>query len=302
MALNGKSRTMRNFAVFGDVHGHLRLMFQLCRLWQKAHGQKLEAIFQCGDLGYLPDPTHLDKATINYVKNDPEELGFQYFTRPVPLLADEKLKEMLCGDENSLDTVSCPVYFCHGNHEDFQSLRAEVGIASMRSVDCFDRIHWIKPGHVVNLDGIRIAAVGGGTEPPDDDLGKEPWKWVDVRACERLMAREFDVLISHTSPQGIGGESDLWGSQWLRDMVEISQPDYHFFAHHQNPVPYSAIGQTMCYWLNDVNFEKQRKGLNWPLVKDCMGILSWGGSSEHEFHVIDEDWMKKVTFMSWWKM
>jgi hypothetical protein len=34
----------RHFAVFGDTHGHLRLMFRLCRLWQIQHRVFLDGI------------------------------------------------------------------------------------------------------------------------------------------------------------------------------------------------------------------------------------------------------------------
>ena len=52
-----------HIAVIGDVHGHLRLMFQLCRLWQVQTGVHLDLVLQCGDLGFFPDPARLDKAT-----------------------------------------------------------------------------------------------------------------------------------------------------------------------------------------------------------------------------------------------
>jgi len=39
-------------AVLGDVHGHLPLALQPCRLWQPNHGRHLSAVLQCGDLGF----------------------------------------------------------------------------------------------------------------------------------------------------------------------------------------------------------------------------------------------------------
>ncbi len=40
------------FAIFGDVHGHFRLMFQLCRHWQRNSGVHLDGILLCGDIGF----------------------------------------------------------------------------------------------------------------------------------------------------------------------------------------------------------------------------------------------------------
>ena len=74
---------MKTVVVVGDTHGHLRLMFQLCRLWQLCHDQRLDAVLQCGDLGFFPYPGTVDGATRRYSRHDPEELAFsKYFESP----------------------------------------------------------------------------------------------------------------------------------------------------------------------------------------------------------------------------
>jgi Icc-related predicted phosphoesterase len=292
----------KHIAVFGDTHGHLRLMFQLCRLWQIEHQIHLDAVFQCGDLGYFPNPENLDKATRRYVKKDPEELGFKYFVKPKPE-KDAKLAEILSGDKNDLNSVSCPVYFCHGNHEDFQELASEVGNASIKAIDFFERLHWLRPGHVLQIEGIKVASLGGGAEAqdtPEDDHGlDEPWKWVNNKACEQLIDKKFDILLSHTSPKGIGGASDQWGSERLRTVIELCQPEYNFFAHHKEEIMPANIDKTKCHWLNDVNFIRGNRMI-WALEKGCMGILIWEDEDNHEFEIIDEPWMQKVDSLNWW--
>ncbi len=52
-----------NLAVFRDTHGHLRLMFPLCRHCQLNHGPHLDVTLQRGDLGFYPDLGMDDKAT-----------------------------------------------------------------------------------------------------------------------------------------------------------------------------------------------------------------------------------------------
>lgn len=295
----------KHIAVFGDTHGHLRLMFQLCRQWQLTHQKKIDVVLQCGDLGYYPNPNNLDKATQRYARKDPEELGFKYFTKPVPMSSDEMLREILCGPQEDFNTVSAPVLFCHGNHEDFQSLSESVGNTEIAPVDCFDRLFWLRPGYIHDALGVRIAAIGGGTEPrdaPEDDYGlSEPWKWVNNRAVKALQTGEFNILISHTSPTGVGGESDRWGSTRLRRLVESNSPAYHFFAHHKNRIEPSCIGTTRCYWLNDVNFDRNAKSMAMPLEIGCMGILSWKDETNHDFEMVDGEWIRDVNSVNWWK-
>ncbi|MFW6114397.1 MAG: hypothetical protein ACOC7K_01510 [bacterium] len=93
----------RHFAIFGDAHGHLRLMFQLCRHWQLNTQTKLDGALICGDLGFFPDLTRLDKATRKYIERDPEEAGFAfYFRQPLPAEQDPQLDRTLHGAPDDL--------------------------------------------------------------------------------------------------------------------------------------------------------------------------------------------------------
>ena len=66
--------SVKHIAIFGDAHGHLRLLFQLCRLWQLEHKTHLDGIIVCGDLGFFPDVSRLDKATRRFALKDPVEI------------------------------------------------------------------------------------------------------------------------------------------------------------------------------------------------------------------------------------
>jgi DNA repair exonuclease SbcCD nuclease subunit len=190
-----------HLAIFGDTHGHLRLMFQLCRLWQMHHGIILDAILQCGDLGYFPDPDRLDKATKRYVRKDREELGFRYLDPGPDGERDTRLEAMLLGPTGELawGTVRCPVFFCHGNHEDFQSLSELDGRGACSTVDRYGRIHWIRPGHVAVVAGLHVAALGGGVEPEPgkEDPDAHTLKTVDPGAVERLISEHLDLMLTH---------------------------------------------------------------------------------------------------------
>ena len=296
---------VKYFAVFGDTHGPLRLMFRLCQLWQLTTKCFLYGILQCGDLGFFPDHNNLDKATKRFALKDPEELGFKYFKKPEPVPIDPKLAQILQGFELGFGNVKAPVFFCHGNHEDFYALQAEVGDANIKAVDYFDRIHWLRTGYVHPTGGINIAAVGGGvelSEKKDEEVGlKELWSSIETDACKKLEKFKFDVLLSHVAPMGIGGASDNFGSKQLRKLIEAVKPTYHFYAHHKDIIEPTTIGNTKCYWLNDVNFCRNSKTMKMPLEKGCMGILSWENDNKHSFEIVEEKWFDEVNFLNWWK-
>src|SRR6266436_811350 len=96
-----------NIAIFADLHGRVLLAFKLCARWQQETGEHIDLILQAGDLGYFPDRTRLDRATIRHAERDPTELGYlEHFVAARP-----EVGKALAG-------TSCPMIFVRGNHED----------------------------------------------------------------------------------------------------------------------------------------------------------------------------------------
>lgn len=303
----------RVVAVFGDVHGHLRLLFQLCRLWQLEHGRHLDGILQCGDLGFFPEPARLDDATARIALENPEELGFaRWFRWPEPLEVDARLESWLLGPPDSLETIRVPLVFCHGNHEDWVELEQAVGGQESAAVDAYGKVVYLRSGAIRRVAGLLVAAIGGGPEwaatpsRGEHRSGRqrsraEAWRTVSAAACDALRARgtRFDVLISHVAPRGETGEASHAGSSELRRLVEDCQPRYHFFAHHRRPIPPFRLGACWCYWLQDVGFKHQGPGAYGPVHPGCMGILRWRSPTDHEFALVDEAWLGRVNFSNW---
>jgi len=302
----------RYIAVFGDVHGHIRLLFQLARLWQMQHGRHLEGILQCGDLGFFPESGKLDEATSRFSTEDPEELGFARFFRwPEPLEKDERLEEWLFGPGDSVETVRVPVVWCHGNHEDFLELAAAAGGADCAAVDTFGRLLYLRSGSTTDVAGVTVGALGGGPargrdrhfhqvsgHGPDHEAA---WRGLHQKACDQLVANSdrLDILISHAGPRSDDGVMSRSGSDILRWVLESSRPRYHFFAHHRGPVDSFRIADTQCFWLNDVSFEHRGTDSYGALHTGCMGILRWRNADDHEFAVVDEDWLRTMDHGNW---
>lgn len=295
--------TDKYIAVFGDTHGHLRLMFQLCRLWQINNGVHLDGILQAGDLGFFPDVTQLDKATKRFARFDPEELGFaDYFRLPQPVRTDELLERTLNGDPSSLETIRCNVVWCHGNHEDFAALEEVTCGSAFSPVDAFNRLYFLRSGETTDVAGVTVGAIGGAPEGKDVDRGDRSvlGKNVSYRAFHRLRRKACDILLTHCAPRGIGGESDRFGSNLLRETVQEMQPAFHVFGHHSRPIPQATIDRTKCVWLNDTNFSKTRDAVyNGPLESGCMAIIRWRSENDNELTVINDEWFRQTTGATW---
>ncbi|MFT7639381.1 MAG: Icc-related predicted phosphoesterase [Pirellulaceae bacterium] len=295
------SGSERQIAVFGDTHGHIRLLLLLCRLLQQNSGVHLDGVLQCGDIGFFPDPDRVDRATKKFAKRDPEELGFwQFFSKPKPQAIDLRSQEILCGDAQDLGTLRCPIFLCHGNHEDFELLESVISDDDVSTIDYFDRLQYVRSGKVVEVGGLRVAVIGGSPENENERDMPPVGPRVSAAAVKELAKQEFDVLITHGGPQGIGGETELWGSQLLRKLIESTQPKYHFFAHHGKPLARSTIGKTNSVWHNDTSFERSSSGEPFGCVHPgAMSVLRWKSDDDHELVTISDPWFRSVTGLSW---
>ena len=287
-----------NIAVFGDLHGHLRLMLQLCRLWQHKHGVYLDGVLQCGDIGYFPNITNIDKATRKFAMKNPEELGFaQYFCPPQPVELDEIAEATLGVNADGYDLLCCPIFCVNGNHEDFENLDRVSGGDDVVPLDYYEAFLWLKSGCTTEIGNMKIGGVGGG--PETQSKKRHPLMYVQESDCTDLLGGGVDILVSHGGPMGIGGATDTFGSEHLRFLVECEQPAYNFYAHYGEPIPAASVGQTQCFWLDDVAFQKKWHNGQKMINPSCMGILKWQNKREHKFKIMDENWFEELSEQNW---
>ena len=172
-------------AVFGDVHGNLSGMYELCGLWQQDTGERIDLVLQTGDMGLWDSYDQMDKATRKHFAKDRSELA---------------AAEYLSGD------LAAPIetWFVHGNHENFALLAQRQG----QAVDTRGRIIFLAPGSVREFrrgrESLRIAALGGmeyrfGKYPI---LSDEPiQKYLHPPSLQELAGTtQVDVLLLHDAP------------------------------------------------------------------------------------------------------
>ena len=212
------------YLVFGDLHGRILPAFRLASAWAREHGVALSGILQVGDLGYFPDPSRLDKATLRQAADDPLELGAVDLVQPNPLA------EAVFSDPH------CPpgLWFTAGNHEDFDELEHLSSGTRDKTfvVDRFGRVHGIKDGETATVGGLRVGAVWGvDGVGPNRRTKLPPRGYIRERAANRLLAEKFDVLLSHDSPKDAVRVG--YGSEILSSLIELARPRFAFFGHYK---------------------------------------------------------------------
>ena len=241
-------------ALFGDVHGNLPGLYDMCSAWQDENNERIDLVLQTGDMGLFRSFDEMDKAARKHLEKDQTE----------PAAA-----EYVSGKRAApVDT-----WFVHGNHENFPLLR----LSENRPVDPAGRIVFLGPGTVREFrkggEALRIAALGGmeyrfGKFPiPSDERVQ---KYLHPQLLDRLLATpgKVDVLLLHDAPLNKGLRNKFpTGSTRLTEFIRSLQPRFAFYGHYDDPPEPFRIGSTLCAGLNSARAKRI------PGRDGAMGIL-----------------------------
>ncbi|MEO2089957.1 MAG: metallophosphoesterase [Gemmataceae bacterium] len=278
-----------SFLVFGDLHGRVLPAFRLAACWSREHHTPLAGLLQVGDLGYFPDLTRLDKATIRHAKDDPLELGVQDLIRPTEW-ADTVFADPYCPPA---------LWFTAGNHEDFAELeRLAHGHARDPHfpVDHYLRVNAIQDGQVSGLaGGVRVGAIWGVDGKESTRRTNLPNRgYIRERSADRLLHRPFDVLLCHDAPYS--AKRAGFGSTLLVTLIELAQPAFAFFGHYKGVGSRSAVGfgATQVYHL--AGFELH--GPDGTADDGSVGLLTWA-DGRGAFEYLDPAWLRTFGRGNW---
>jgi hypothetical protein len=279
------------FLVFGDLHGRILPAFRFAQYWAKRNDRAVTALLQVGDVGYFPDPTWMDKASLRHAKDDPLELGAQ----DVAVRTD-------VADRVFRDDPHQPagLWFTAGNHEDFEELerlaRASGAHRQDFAVDAYGRVRGIKDGEVYGFEsGLTAAAVWGIDRDGPNSRRRAPERaYIDERAVDRLTPREFDVLLTHDAPQD--AKRVGYGSGLLAALIELARPRFAFFGHYSGDGERidRDYGRTEVYHL--AGFElRTRDG---HPESGSVGVLEWA-DGDGVFEFVEDEELKPFTRHNW---
>jgi hypothetical protein len=278
-------------AFVGDVHGRMFHAIAALVTLQERTGRRFDFVVQVGDLGF-PDPARGDEASRRYLEVDPAEADLGRFLNADGSLAGtlRRVRERLGG----------PMHFVRGNHEDFAWLRSlPVDPANGTApADGLDLLRYTPDGTVLDLDGFRIAFLGGVEELPG-----EPH--IDSAAYDALQGMppgSIDLLVTHEGPYGSGSthNGETAGSPLMSRLLERLQPRFHVFGHmHQLSGP-TAFGPTTYLGLDGLVasaiWHPEARGLK----PGCLGLLD---TSSGELAPVTDPWLaefpKPFDFEAW---
>jgi Calcineurin-like phosphoesterase len=279
------------YLIFGDLHGRVLPAFRMALVWQREHGETVDGILQVGDMGFFPDPNHLDRSTRKHSRDDPLELGARLVAFPSP--------EADAVFDNS--EAQATMWFTAGNHEDFaalEELRHAPGCtADDFPVDYYGRLRLIRDGAVREQlpGGLRVGALWGiDDQAPRARRRTAPAARLRLRSADRLMARTFDVLLTHESPRDLMQAEA--GSDAITALIRHVRPPFAFFGHYHEYTPPEGwkIGTTNVYHLRGLEF----RGRGHTAEDKAMGVLRWDDQNS-QFQYASAVWLRSFNRDNW---
>ncbi|QDV35574.1 metallophosphoesterase family protein [Tautonia plasticadhaerens] len=280
-----------NYLVFGDLHGRVLPAFRLAMAWGREHGVRIDGLVQVGDLGYFPDPTRLDRATLRHAADDPMELGVRLVTGSSP-----EADAVFHGEEEPPSAL----WFTAGNHEDFDALAglardADPGAGSF-VVDSYHRVRCLRDGATEALPGgLRVGALWGIDDQAPNARRRTPRPGrIREESVLALAARSFDILLTYESPRDavLAGS----GSAGIGLVIEAARPRFAFFGHYggRGGLVGGDFGGTEVYHLC---------GLELRLEGSCAESRSVGLLALEDgagaFKYLDDAWLRGFTRHNW---
>lgn len=223
----------RSTLILGDLHG----------VWRKTNfliaKYKPTIVMQCGDFGWWPrfhKTTHISHGTY---RTDP----MTGIKQPAPF------------NQYGMRTGVAKVYFCPGNHEDWEDLSSRADSFNPAIVELFKNVFYMPRCSTLDLPDDRRVLFMGGAASTDKSYRKYRYDWYPEETITHadvlnLPDVEVDIVVSHTSPNYFKTElyenSGDWrqsDSYWLEKFKDPSclaldavyekyRPKLWFFGHY----------------------------------------------------------------------
>ena len=236
------SRT-NNIAVIGDIHGYWPPINEFI------NKKNPDIILQCGDFGYWPKFHNTRKIHNN------EYETIEHNNRYAGICFERREKKW---NQYGLKMQNTHMYFCPGNHEDWNSLL---------KLNEFERtimpgVHYMERFSTLELPDGRIVMFIGGADSIDKGIRTIGIDWFpeEVITYKEMMYIpdiKVDIIISHTCPEEFmdsmknrskGIYSDPTRKA-LSQILEYYKPDLWYFAHFHKTYK-GMYNNTRWYCLN----------------------------------------------------
>ena len=150
----------------------------------------------------------------------------------------------IADEQGRYESLGADVFWIHGNNDNFDAIAAR---------DLPPDLHHIDNGTAIDVDGVRVAGLGGTFAPtwyetPARDLPHQKkgsakateladkrrhFVREEVEACKAL--RDIDILLTHEAAKPFrpfAGRGPDAGKAQINEVLAVMRPRLHLFGHH----------------------------------------------------------------------
>jgi Icc-related predicted phosphoesterase len=276
----------------GDLHGRVFHAIAAIATYQQMMGYRFDRIIQVGDLGAITRLDGLDPAGDPHLAVDPAEADL---ARLLSAEGDDAQRLSRVAPE-----IPSPIRFIRGNHEDFAWLAGLPIDPRTRtaSADPFGIFRYVADGTVLDIEGFRIAFLGG----VEEEAGDPHLDMSAYRTLVELGPGNIDLLVTHEGPYGssIGYHGDTHGSPLISQLLDALRPPFHVAGHaHQLSGP-RTFGSTTYLGLDGIVASPFWDPDAHGLQPGSLGVLD---TSTGELRPLQDPWLASFEspfdFRSW---
>jgi predicted phosphodiesterase len=221
-------------SVSGDLHGRIDYLYATNSRWQQINKKFVDLMFQVGDAGFYRSPS--DKATLKHLKKDAKETYFADILNENINWEEFKAKFKT---SNPYSEIKATMIFIDGNHDDHKLIDEYTAKSNQGPIIPINEdIQYFRRGKFAeiqcNYDSLYVAGLGGIDKKnrPNVFENNEKVAFSDDDLISLFNQQEpVDIFLTHMYPQIVRNN----GSSDVSYMVDVLQPQYHFFGHDHKP-------------------------------------------------------------------
>ena len=232
--------------------------------------KKPSIVLQVGDFGWWPKFHNTTKISSGKYKLDH---NFRAPPADMPWLSG--MRQEMPWDQYGVKPGKSKIYFCPGNHEDWEDLELKATSDNPVQVEVMPAVFYMPRCSTLKLPDGRVILFMGGATSTDKEYRTYRYDWFPEESIKQkdiynLPDVDIDIVVSHTSPQefkrGLFNKSTDYRQRDPYWLEKFSDPSCHALSHvlrrykpslwffgHYHVVRTSMWLKTRWFALNKVN-------------------------------------------------
>jgi hypothetical protein len=219
----------KSIIIIGDTHASWREINTIIS------SKKPEIVLQVGDFGWWPKFHNTTKISSDKYKTDPN-----FYSPPPDKPWLNGMRRELPWNQYGVKPGNGKIYFCPGNHEDWEDLESKATSDNPIQVEVMPNVFYMPRCSTLKLPDGRTILFMGGAVSVDKEHRTYRYDWFPEETIKQkdiynLPDVDIDIVVSHTSPQEFKKDLFAGSKDWHQYdpywLEKFNDPSCHALSH-----------------------------------------------------------------------